>query len=81
VINRGNYRSWIFETEGARHAFLLCLKECCDAKSWLADNLSMGKPSSVQSWVSNKREDEGVKEWLKNYKIMISWTDPFLRTS
>jgi len=23
VINRGNYRSWIFETEGARHAFLL----------------------------------------------------------
>mgnify|MGYP003870973703 CR=1 FL=1 len=34
VINRGNYRSWIFETEGARHAFLLCLKECCEAKGW-----------------------------------------------
>ncbi len=32
---------------------------------WLADNLSMGKPSSVQSWVSNKREDEGVKIWLQ----------------
>ncbi len=34
VINRGNHRSWIFETEGARHAFLLCLKECCEAKGW-----------------------------------------------
>jgi len=32
---------------------------------WLADNLSMGKPSSVQSWVSNKRNDEGVKIWLQ----------------
>jgi hypothetical protein len=32
LINRGNYRSWIFETEGTRHAFLLCLKECCEAK-------------------------------------------------
>ena len=32
---------------------------------WLAHNLSMGKPSSVQSWVSNKREDKGVKVWLQ----------------
>ena len=40
---------------------------------WLAHNLSMGKPSSVQSWVSNKREDAGVKIWLqklKNYGIL-----------
>jgi len=34
VINRGNYRSWIFETEGARHSFLCCLQECCEAKGW-----------------------------------------------
>ena len=34
VINRGNYRSWIFETEGARESFLKCLVEACSAKGW-----------------------------------------------
>ena len=34
VINRGNYRSWIFESEGARVSFLDCLKEVCLAKGW-----------------------------------------------
>src|SRR5690606_14884663 len=34
VINRGNYRSWIFESEGARRGFLLCLKACCEAMEW-----------------------------------------------
>ncbi len=34
VINRGNYRSWIFESEGARKSFSGCLRECCEAKGW-----------------------------------------------
>jgi len=34
VINRGNYRSWIFESEGARVSFLRCLEEVCLAKGW-----------------------------------------------
>ena len=34
VINRGNYRSWIFETEGARKSFLKCLTEVCESKGW-----------------------------------------------
>lgn len=34
VINRGNYRSWIFESEGARKSFLDCLVEVCTAKGW-----------------------------------------------
>ena len=34
VINRGNYRSWIFESEGARLSFLSCLEEVCLAKGW-----------------------------------------------
>ena len=34
VINRGNYRSWIFETEGARESFLDCLEEACLAMEW-----------------------------------------------
>jgi REP element-mobilizing transposase RayT len=34
VINRGNYRSWIFETAGARKSFLECLVLVCEAKNW-----------------------------------------------
>jgi REP element-mobilizing transposase RayT len=35
VINRGNYRSFIFETAGARKSFLECLDLCCEAQGWL----------------------------------------------
>ena len=35
VINRGNYRSWIFETTGARLSFLECLGLTCQAKGWV----------------------------------------------
>lgn len=34
VINRGNYRSWIFETAGARASFLDCLKQVCESQGW-----------------------------------------------
>jgi REP element-mobilizing transposase RayT len=34
VLNRGNYRSWIFESEGARKSFLKCLEQCCEAMGW-----------------------------------------------
>lgn len=34
VINRGNYRSWIFESEGAQKSFLKCLVECSLAQGW-----------------------------------------------
>jgi hypothetical protein len=35
VINRGNYRSWIFESEGARSAFEGCLFEACEKSNWI----------------------------------------------
>jgi REP element-mobilizing transposase RayT len=35
VINRGNYRSYIFETAGAQKSFLECLDQCCLAKGWI----------------------------------------------
>jgi putative transposase len=35
VINRGNYRSWIFRTEGAKVAFEKCLFEACERGEWL----------------------------------------------
>ena len=34
VINRGNYRSWIFETSGARASFLECLEQVCESQGW-----------------------------------------------
>lgn len=30
VINRGNYRSWVFESEGARKSFQKALFETCE---------------------------------------------------
>jgi hypothetical protein len=35
---------------------------------WLADNLKMGKPSPVQSWVSIKQKDEEVVKWVEKLK-------------
>jgi REP element-mobilizing transposase RayT len=34
VINRGNYRSWIFESLGARVSFLECLSQTCESMGW-----------------------------------------------
>ena len=34
VINRGNYRSWIFEGEGTRKGFEKCLFEACEKSEW-----------------------------------------------
>jgi len=34
VMNRGNYRDWIFETAGARVSFLGCLKEVSESQGW-----------------------------------------------
>ncbi|MDO8544828.1 MAG: transposase [Opitutaceae bacterium] len=35
VINRGNYRAWVFKTEGAQAAFEKCLFEACERSGWL----------------------------------------------
>src|SRR5688572_8608831 len=35
VINRGNYRAWIFGDSGARSAFQSCLFEACERSQWL----------------------------------------------
>ena len=34
VINRGNYRNWIFESSGARNSFLNCLQQTCHSMQW-----------------------------------------------
>ncbi len=35
IINRGNYRRWIFEESGAKAAFETCLFEACKRCEWL----------------------------------------------
>ncbi|MDA1069207.1 MAG: transposase, partial [Verrucomicrobia bacterium] len=35
VINRGNYRSWVFETEGSRKSFEKTLLEACKRSGWI----------------------------------------------
>lgn len=35
MINRGNYRSFIFETAGARKSFIECLDQCCVSQGWV----------------------------------------------
>ena len=35
VINRGNYRSWIFEGEGSKDSFQKCLFEACESAGWI----------------------------------------------
>ena len=35
MLNRGNYRSWIFEDEGAKLAFEKCLFEACERTGWI----------------------------------------------
>jgi REP element-mobilizing transposase RayT len=34
VINRGNYRADVFETDGAKTSFLECLAEACGKSGW-----------------------------------------------
>jgi REP element-mobilizing transposase RayT len=35
VINRGNYRGFVFRSLGARQAFEGCLLEACERSGWL----------------------------------------------
>ena len=35
VLNRGNYRNWIFVEEGSKHSFRKCLFEACESAGWI----------------------------------------------
>ena len=35
VINRGNYRNWIFEVDGSKDSFQKCLFEACESAGWI----------------------------------------------
>ena len=66
VINRGNYRNWIFESEGARVSFLNCLKEACLAKGWrLHSWVLMSNHYHLCIETPNPNLVEGMK-WLQS---------------
>jgi hypothetical protein len=35
IINRGNYRKWIFDAASTRTAFKACLFQVCERSGWL----------------------------------------------
>jgi len=35
ILNRGNYRQWVFRDDGAKESFERTLFECCERTGWL----------------------------------------------
>jgi len=66
VINRGNYRSFIFETAGARKSFLECLDTCCASQGWILHAwVLMGNHYHLCVETPNPNLVEGMK-WLQS---------------
>ena len=80
VINRGNYKDWIFKTDSGRRSPLE--RTLADA-GWIAERLNMEATSYVQSLVSlhRKKKHGGISNWiLLNHETLdwcffFSWTD------
>ena len=77
VINRGNFRSWIFESEGARKSFLKCLEQACLAMDWrLHAWCLMGNHYHLCLETVSPNLVEGMR-WLQS--IPLSGTNRFNR--
>jgi len=73
VINRGNYRSFIFETAGARRSFLECLDTCCASQGWILHAwVLMGNHYHLCVETPNPNLVEGMK-WLGFEKMCRGW--------
>ena len=59
IINRGNYRSWIFESEGARKSFEKPLFEACDYAGW-----------KLHAFAKEARELVWAKRWKECMSIL-----------
>ena len=65
VLNRGNYRSWIFEDEGAKLAFEKCLFEACERTGWIIHAYCiMGNHYHLALETPSPNLSEGMK-WLQ----------------
>ena len=66
VINRGNYRSYIFETAGARKSFIECLDQCCVSQGWVLHGwVLMGNHYHLCVETPDPNLVEGMK-WLQS---------------
>jgi len=66
VLNRGNYRSWIFEEDGAKAAFQKCLFEACAFAGWrLHAYCVMGNHYHLAIETPEPNLSEGMR-WLQS---------------
>lgn len=66
IINRGNYRSWIFQEEGAKKAFRKCLFEACEYAGWtLHAYCIMGNHYHLAIQTPEPNLSEGMR-WLQS---------------
>lgn len=66
VINRGNYRSWIFEDDGAKRSFEKCLFEACERAGWVLHAYCvMGNHYHIAIETPEPNLSEGMR-WLQS---------------
>ncbi len=66
LINRGNYRSWIFETAGSRKSFLKCLDEVCTSMEWRLHGWAKGT-NEFRKAVLEDLQDEQTRTLQANH--------------
>ena len=70
VINRGNYRNWIFETEGAKKSFEKTLLESCERSGWILHAYCvMGNHYHLALETPEPNLSEGMR-WLQSVFAM-----------
>ena len=70
VINRGNHRSWIFKTDGAKHAFEKTLRETCERSGWILHAwVIMGNHFHLAVETPKPNLSEGMR-WLQSVFAM-----------
>ena len=66
VINRGNHRNWVFESEGAKRSFEKTLNETCERSGWrLHAWVIMGNPFHLAVETPQPNLSEGMR-WLQS---------------
>ena len=66
VINRGNHRQWIFQTEGAKVGFEKALFEACEPTGWLLHaHCIMGNHFHLALETPKGNLSEGMR-WLQS---------------
>ena len=70
IINRGNYRSWIFDTDGAKQSFEKTLLEACARSGWILHAYCvMGNHYHLAVETPEPNLSEGMR-WLQSVFAM-----------